>query len=61
MARETLMPSERTPHVSVIIPTYNNPAMLGEAVDSALAQTFHDIEILIADDGSTDDTKEAIV
>ncbi len=42
--------------VSVIIPVLNRAAMLVEAVDSALAQTHRPIEIIIVDDGSTDDT-----
>ncbi len=42
--------------VSTIIPVYNRPAQLREAVDSVLAQGYRPIEILIVDDGSTDDT-----
>lgn len=42
--------------VSTIIPVYNRAAMLREAVASVLAQTHRPIEILIVDDGSTDDT-----
>lgn len=42
--------------VSTIIPVYNRPEMLQEAVASVLAQTYRPIEIIIVDDGSTDDT-----
>jgi glycosyltransferase involved in cell wall biosynthesis len=42
--------------VSTVIPVYNRPAMLREAVDSVLAQTWRPIEIIIVDDGSTDGT-----
>ena len=46
------------PCISVIIPTYNRRALIGRAVDSALNQTEKDIEVIIADDGSTDGTAE---
>ena len=49
-----------SPKVSVITPTYNRAALLPRAVDSVLAQTFQDFELLIIDDCSTDDTQEVI-
>ena len=52
--------SPMTPRVSILIPCYNASATVERAVDSALAQTFRDIEVIVADDGSTDSSLAAL-
>jgi len=48
------------PKVSVLIPTYNRSGYLIEAIRSVQAQTYRDWELVVADDGSTDDTRAVI-
>jgi glycosyltransferase involved in cell wall biosynthesis len=48
------------PKVSVIIPTYHRAFIVRQSIDSVLQQTYRDYEIIVVDDGSTDDTREVL-
>ena len=48
------------PLVSIIIPSYNRAGLVGDAIRSALAQTYRDCEVIVADDGSSDDTPAVV-
>jgi glycosyltransferase involved in cell wall biosynthesis len=48
------------PLISIIIPTFNRAHIIGETLDSIIAQSYTDWECIIVDDGSTDDTEVVI-
>jgi glycosyltransferase involved in cell wall biosynthesis len=48
------------PKVSVVIPTYNRAHLISETVQNVLAQNFRDYEVIVVDDGSTDNTKDVL-
>lgn len=54
------MCSSKSPLVSVVIPTYNCAKFIAGTLDSVLNQTFRDIEIIVVNDGSTDDTEKVL-
>ncbi|MBV9916732.1 MAG: glycosyltransferase [Solirubrobacterales bacterium] len=50
----------RTPPVSIVVATHNRAGLLPLAIDSALGQDYADVEVLVLDDGSTDETREVL-
>jgi glycosyltransferase involved in cell wall biosynthesis len=54
------MTESNNPVVSVVIPTYNRARTVGNAIQSVLAQTFGNWELLVIDDGSADDTRVVV-
>lgn len=48
------------PLVSIVIPVYNHAEYIGEAINSVLAQDYHEIELIVINDGSTDNTKDVL-
>ena len=51
---------QKTPFFSVIIPTYNRAGFLKKAIESVLNQTYYDLELIVVDDGSCDETGKLV-
>lgn len=49
-----------SPLVSVVIPTYNRADLVGKAIESVLKQTYKNLELIVVDDASTDDTERVV-
>jgi len=49
-----------SPRISVVIPTYNRATKIRSAIESVLSQTFSDLEVIVVDDGSSDDTGQIL-
>ena len=54
------MAEKNIPAISVIIPMYNAEKYIGECLDSILAQTFTDFEVIVVDDCSTDNSAKIV-
>lgn len=52
--------NSQAPLISVIIPTYNRVNLLGNAIKSALKQSYPNLEVIVVDDGSTDETEQLL-
>ena len=52
--------SEKEPGVTVIVPTYNRGDLLRDTISSILGQTFEGFELIVVDDGSTDNTRDIV-
>ncbi|MEO5369813.1 MAG: glycosyltransferase family 2 protein [Magnetococcus sp. DMHC-1] len=53
-------PEQYHPRVSIVIPTLNRSSLVGRAIASALSQSYQDLEIIVSNNGSTDDTREVM-
>ena len=51
---------EKLPLISVIIPSYNREHLIGRSIRSVLNQTYKEIEVIVVDDGSTDNTRDVV-
>ena len=54
------MKNNNTPLVSIILPTYNREHVISRSIDSVISQTYSNFELIIVDDGSTDNTSDIL-
>src|SRR5690554_6195096 len=54
------MIKSKSPFFSIVIPTYNRAEIIGETIQSVINQSFSDFELLIVDDGGTDETDKVV-
>lgn len=52
--------TSKQPVFSIVLPTYNRAAFVGKAIESVLGQTFDDFELIVVDDGRTDNTRDVV-
>ena len=52
---------EKTPCISVIVPVYQVERFIRKCLDSLLSQTFKDFEVILVDDGSTDESANCLL
>ena len=60
MLKESHNASMNYPVVSVVIPTYNRACLLGRAIQCVLNQSFQDIEVIVVDDASQDNSADIV-
>ncbi|MCX6054417.1 MAG: glycosyltransferase [Chloroflexi bacterium] len=51
----------KKPSISVVVPLYNKEKHINRCLDSILSQSFQDFEIVVVNDGSTDDSKKRVI
>ena len=59
-ATQSTMPGNYIPRLSIGLPVRNGESVIERAIDSLLNQTFTDLECIVVDDGSVDDTRQVV-